>query len=336
MHSELIEGGRRLLGLVTKDQPNLPKVSVLTVVMNRRSTMQQCMDSVFAQTYPNIEYVVVDGGSTDGTLGMLQANQEHIDYFVSRPDGGIYEAINRGLSLLSGDYFVILNSDDWYAPGAIDVLVCEALRTSADVVHADAWLVGESGIVYDRLDGWLNDGLYTHRMPLRHETMLVKRSVHDRFGGYDTGYQIIADYTFVARIHLGGCTFSHVPRPLLYFRMAGISNRRRDLVESERHRFYATLYPFLESADLDLIARGFGAGERDTLLAKYAGCSELFARSLTCFTTGQSAPTRVLKSLDGTAAAPLLAIARYLRRVPFVVLGNFARARDYLRSKPRR
>jgi glycosyltransferase involved in cell wall biosynthesis len=292
------------------------------------------MDSVFSQTYPNIEYVVVDGGSTDGTLDIIQASQERIDYFVSRPDGGIYDAINRGLSLLSGDYFLILNSDDWYAPTAVEALVREAQRTDADVTHADAWLVGRAGIVYDRLDGWLNDGLYTHRMPLRHETMLVKRSVHERFGAYDTSYRIIADYEFLVRIHREGCTFSHVPRPLLYFRMAGISNRRRDLVEGERRRFYATLFPFLEAADVDLVARGLGPLEREALMARYAGNSELFVRSLACFAR-TPAPMRALKALERTPAAALLTAARWLRRMPHLLAGNIARMRQSLR-RPRR
>jgi glycosyltransferase len=333
MESELIEGGRRLLGAPAREQPGLPRVSVLTVVMNRRSTMQQCMDSVFAQTYPNIEYVVVDGGSADGTLGVIQANQDRIDYFVSRSDAGIYDAINRGLSLLSGDYFLILNSDDWYAPTAIDSLVREALRTNADVVHADAWLVARTGIVYDRLDGWLHDGLYTHRMPLRHETMLVKRSVHERFGDYDVGYRVIADYTFLVRIHRGGCTFSHVNRPLLYFRMAGISNKRRDLVAGERRRFYAALFPFLDAGDLDLVARGLDVGQRRNLMEKYAGRSELFVRSLACFAGKAPAPIRMVKALEGSLAQPLLTAARWLRRFPFLLQGNYARIRDRLQSR---
>ncbi|MGN6113740.1 MAG: glycosyltransferase family 2 protein [Luteimonas sp.] len=334
MDSELIEGGRRLLGLPQAHHPGLPRVSVLTVVMNRRGSMQQCMDSVFSQTYPNIEYVVVDGGSTDGTLGMLQANRERIDYFVSRPDEGIYDAINQGLSLLSGDYFLILNSDDWYAPHAVESLVREAMRTGADVVHADAWLVGRGGFVYDRLDGWLNDGLYTHRMPLRHETMLVKRSVHRRFGTYDTSYRIIADYEFLVRIHREGCTFAHVPSALLYFTMAGISNRRRDLVEDERRRFFATLFPFLEAADVDLVARGLEPLEREGLMARYAGNSELFVRSLACFARAP-APMRALKALERTPAAPLLTAARWLRRMPHLLAGNIARMRQGPRD-PRR
>src|SRR5688572_25442567 len=98
----LAEGGLRLRSKYRQSRPEEPLVSIITVCYNAASTLEQCMRSVFEQTYPNIEYIVIDGGSEDGTVALLESHQDSIDYFVSEPDRGLYHAMNKGLELASG------------------------------------------------------------------------------------------------------------------------------------------------------------------------------------------------------------------------------------------
>jgi glycosyltransferase involved in cell wall biosynthesis len=314
--SGIAEGGMRLSGEYKKSLPGTPLVSIITVVFNGQETIERCIQSVINQSYKNIEFVIVDGDSTDGTVSILEKFSQSLDYFISQPDEGIYDAMNKGLALLSGDFVLILNSDDWYEKTAVEELVTQAVHSNADVVHADAYKVNGSGHVYGRLNGWLHDGLYTHRMPIRHETMLVKKSIYQKFGHYDQSYRIIADYEFLIRLHLGGCSFSHIPRALLFFSMSGVSNTEKAQVMLERKRLFKALFPFLEDVDLSLMGEGLSNAQRFNLIAKYQGKSELFARSLACNITNSSTLlANWLNVLGRMPVKPVLVIVQKIRHV---------------------
>ncbi len=275
------EGGLRLAGQLRESRPGAPLVSVVTVVYNRAATLAQCIESVRAQHYDNIEYVIVDGASDDGTLEVIERFADHIDYYVSQPDAGIYDAMNTGLTLARGEYILLLNSDDWYRPDAIGTLVEAALAADAEIAHADAVTVNQDGRTTGALEGPLHAGLYTSGSLIRHETMLVRRDVYDRFGGYDTSYRIIADYLLAIQLLDADCRFEYVPERLLYFRETGISKTADALRLEERRRLFATLFPFLEEADLALLTRGrLPNAEMVRLIGKYKNRSEPFVRSL--------------------------------------------------------
>lgn len=259
-----------------------PLISVITVVRNRKRTIRQSVESVLAQSYAPLQYIVIDGASTDGTLEILNEYRPRMSILVSEPDKGIYDAMNKGLGLATGDYIIFLNSDDWYDSRAIELLAGCALASNADVVHADAYSVDGDGRVIGRINGWMHDGFYTKGMPLRHETMLVRRDVYDRFGSYDDSYRILADYELVARLHSGGCTFYHCREPVLYFRMTGISNVDDGVRIAERKIFFKSRFPFLRERDLEIMAQGASKKTRLLLLLKYLFHSELFARSMAC------------------------------------------------------
>ena len=110
-----------------------PLVSVVTIVRNGFKTLPRTLDSVFSQDFPEIEYIVVDGQSTDGTLDVVQQNQNRIALWISEPDLGISDAFNKGIALSRGEIVALLNSDDWYEPGAIRAVVAEMRRTGADI-----------------------------------------------------------------------------------------------------------------------------------------------------------------------------------------------------------
>lgn len=272
-----------------------PKVSVVTVVLNRIGSIERCIESVRGQTYQNIEYIIVDGGSTDGTLELISGYEQGVDCVISEPDTGIYHAMNKGIGLATGDYVVFLNSDDWYTEKAVSELVSAALRANADVTHADAFKVDESGKIIGTCIGSLDEGLYTKGMPLRHETMLVKRAVYQKFGGYDESFRIISDYVLVAKLFSSGCHFVHVPQPLMYFSMQGISNSAHEARFKERERFFLTQFPMLTVEDAKAMGRGASGRQRYKLLYKYGSQSKLFKKSMSCHLRGSLVHVLVLR-----------------------------------------
>lgn len=276
------EGGLRLRGHYKKSERGKPLVTVITVVYNRGDTLEQCILSVLGQTYENIEYIIVDGGSVDQTLEIIGKYESAIDYYVSEPDSGIYNAMNKGLSLATGSYILFLNADDWYRKDTVAQLVSKALASNADVTYADAYIVDPDGFLCKRLDSWLHYGLYTRGAPIRHETMLIKADVYNKFGMYDESYHIIADYDYMITLYNGNCSFSHIPEPLLYFRNNGISNVDDIKRQEDRAHLFRKLFPFLDDADLSILKK-HGRLTIDTrrgLIEKYKGKSERFVRSM--------------------------------------------------------
>ena len=130
-----VHGGRRAGGRATATNGSLPLVSIVTVVHNRARTLPRAIDSVLAQEYPELEYIVVDGCSTDGTVDVIRRYEHHIDVWISEPDRGISEAFNKGVALARGQIIGLLNSDDWYEAGAVSAAVRALEASGCDIVH---------------------------------------------------------------------------------------------------------------------------------------------------------------------------------------------------------
>jgi len=239
------EGGCRTTGIDRPQNPNATLVTVLTVCWNSARTIEQTINSVLSQTYRNIEYILVDGGSTDATVDIIRRYERKIDYFVSEPDAGLYFAMNKGLELAQGDLILILNSDDWYAPEAIESLVAAKDYSGCDFVGALAEYIDEETGKIETLRSMPFDDSSYLRMPLRHETMCIPASLYDRLGPYDTRYRILADREYAAKLFEDGATYYEVPRPLLKFRTSGISNTNTELLNSEKDTLLAAHFPFL-------------------------------------------------------------------------------------------
>ncbi len=129
-----------------------PIVSVVTVVYNNAATPQRCIDSVIAQQGVTVDYIVIDGGSTDGTLDVIRANAAHIDYAVSEPDDGIYDAMNKGIGLAQGDYIALINSDDWLEPNGLKLSIDNIRANTAEVSIGFANVWNSRGQVQPRLE----------------------------------------------------------------------------------------------------------------------------------------------------------------------------------------
>jgi len=205
------------------------KVSIITVVYNNAETISDCLQSVFNQDYPNIEYVVVDGGSNDGTMDILSRYSDCIAHLISEPDRGIYDAMNKGIAACSGEVVGILNSDDIYADERVISDVVEALDLSqsescyGDLVYVNrrntekiqrTWHAGE----YDRkqfLRGWMPP----------HPTFFVKRSCYEQYGTFNLDFKTSADYELMLRmLYKHGVSSTYLNRVLVKMRSGGQSN----------------------------------------------------------------------------------------------------------------
>ena len=190
------------------------KISVITICYNRVETIETAIRSVISQDYATVEYIVVDGGSTDGTVDVIRKYADKLHAFVSEPDNGMYNALNKAIKLASGDVIGILHSDDmFYSTDTLSKYAETFSRTHADVVYANGLYISEPLTPPDKKNG-INGGEQVKRIyrakpfkqrylnfgwiPL-HTTIFVKREVFDKQGLYNENYQIASDYEISLR-----------------------------------------------------------------------------------------------------------------------------------------
>jgi glycosyltransferase len=206
------------------------KVSIITAVFNRRDTIEDALDAVSRQDYAGIEHIVVDGASQDGTVEVLERRRSGIAVLVSERDDGIYDALNKGIGLATGDVIGFLHADDLFADVRVVSRVAAAFADpSVEAVYGDLDYV--SRIDAQRVIRRWRAGTYSPRrlawgwMP-PHPTFYVRRSVYERLGGFDTRHRIAADYDCILRfLGRGGIVPAYIPEVLVKMRLGGESNR---------------------------------------------------------------------------------------------------------------
>lgn len=205
------------------------KISIITVCYNSEKTISQTFESVLNQDYSNIEYIVVDGKSTDSTLDIIQDYKRKFEKrkisfkFISEKDSGIYDAMNKGVSLSSGAIIGIINSDDWYTENILTKIVkifnndskLEILYGKVNIVNNK----GEFGFI--KSPGKLNDILKTMVIP--HPTVFVKKQKYDKFN-FNTKNKIASDYEFLLDNYLDNTNFKEVDFTIANFRAGGESS----------------------------------------------------------------------------------------------------------------
>ena len=206
-----------------KSQPNEPLVSVITVCLNSQEHLEQAIKSVIEQSYDNIEYIIVDGGSSDGTLDIIRRYENETAYWVSEPDREIYDAINKGISHSTGEIVGIINSDDWYEPHAVQVVVEEWLKhRDAKVIYGNMMNVTETPQKTFYLESKPNIQLMKKQMGIYHPSCFITRDIYRR-EKYDLKFRLAADYALLLKLYLRGVKFHYVNRVLAYFRAGGAS-----------------------------------------------------------------------------------------------------------------
>lgn len=243
---------------------NLPRVTVVTAVFNlvsagRVELFRQCMDSVSSQSYPNIEHLIIDGASTDGTLDLLREYDGRNGVRVlSEPDTGIYDAMNKGLRAATGKYIAFLNSDDyWHDPHGVACSVEWLERVQADFsyapcryIHADGTDVGVS---------MPELGCAFSLMPFCHQTMFARVDSLREAGGFAAEqFNVAADYDMIMHLLVSGCKPVFVPLDFTSFRQGGVSfSRAGDTERESRLARRRQLLPLIQESLLEPLEKGF-------------------------------------------------------------------------------
>ena len=203
---------------------NNPLVSIITVVYNGKETLEQTIQSVIAQSYSPIEYILVDGGSTDGTLDLIKEYREHIQVWISEPDKGLYDAMNKGIRMAKGDLIGMINSDDWYESDAVELMVDAFLRNpDKHIFHADRFDIGEGLTKQVRKFNPSMFKLKYYGMTYNHPTMFVTPTEYKKHT-YNPDLRSLSDYQFVLEAVLENPEkFHYIPKPLVNYRLGGIS-----------------------------------------------------------------------------------------------------------------
>lgn len=177
-------------------------ISVITVSYNAVSTIEQTILSVINQTYSNIEYIIIDGGSTDGTIDIIRRYEDKIAYWVSEPDRGIYDAMNKGASKANGEYIAFLNSDDWYELDAVSI-IAQFADGKTDLISGIIKLYKNNIFLYAH--GASMDNIYNEM--IAHPSTFMRRDLFGELGGYDLTYSYVADYDLMLRLKKHGGHF---------------------------------------------------------------------------------------------------------------------------------
>lgn len=205
------------------------KITILSVCFNSAATIRDTIDSVLNQDYPEIEYIIVDGGSTDGTMQIVSEYQNRITQIVNEPDQGIYDAMNKGINLATGDIIGILNSDDFYSSlDVISTIVSTFRQSNSDIVFGDLIYIAPSNT--SRVLRAYNASSFRPWM-LRfgwmppHPATFIKRSIYKKFGQYSMGYKTAADYEFFVRLLLiNKIKYFHLKKIIVHMRMGGVTS----------------------------------------------------------------------------------------------------------------
>jgi glycosyltransferase len=206
------------------------KFSLITVSFNSEATIRDTIESVVRQSHPQIEYLVIDGGSKDSTVRIVEEYRDRIDVFVSEKDKGIYDAMNKGIRMASGDVIAFINSDDFYADSDVLARVNAVFEsTGVDCLYADLDYVHRQNtdrVIREWRSKPFTQGDFRLGWHPAHPTFFVKREVFEKFGGFDEEFRISADYELMLRFLEGRCIRSaYLPSVLVKMRDGGESNR---------------------------------------------------------------------------------------------------------------
>lgn len=221
------------------------RISIITVCLNSEKTIEQTIQSVVKQKDDEIEYIIVDGNSTDRTLEIIDKYKKDISVIVSEPDNGIYDAMNKGIFLASGEIIGIINSDDWYEPGVFKIVKACFQKSNVEVVYGNMNLIYENGKLETLIPSDIEKIRYEMEVP--HSTVFVRKEIYKKYGVFQLDYKIAADYELILRLYTKRVKFSYENKIFANFRLGGISNQqgeeceRETLLIAEKYLPYAPL-----------------------------------------------------------------------------------------------
>lgn len=219
------------------------KLSIITVNLNNKDGLQRTIDSVVSQTFRDFEWIVIDGGSTDGSKELIEKYSNYISYWVSEPDKGIYNAMNKGIRVAKGEYLQFLNSGDYYVDKQV-LTDFFSTSNSHDILFGNT-LISKNG--YLKRINFQNDYLTCYRLvkgTINHPSAFIKSHLFNDYGLYDESLKIVSDWKFFFEsIVIHKCSIRHLSNDVVIFDCSGISSTNSTLLKQERTLVLKQLLP---------------------------------------------------------------------------------------------
>jgi len=205
------------------------KISIVTVCFNAAATISDTLESVGSQDYPDIEHILIDGASTDNTMRIVEENGKHLVKVISEPDKGLYDAMNKGWRMATGEYVGFLHSDDFFAnETCVRKIVDHALSNKSDVILGDIQIIDPIETDNTRRQYSAKDfhvGLIEQGYAPPHPGQYIRRSLFEKYGGFDLQYPLASDFDLIARfLYVNNASFSHLAVPIVKMRHGGLSS----------------------------------------------------------------------------------------------------------------
>ena len=205
------------------------KISIITACYNSAETIRDTIESVLAQDYTEIEYIIIDGASKDDTLKIVNEYQGRLTKVISEKDGGIYFALNKGIALATGEVIAFLHADDVYAsPTVISDIMKKFAESGSDAVYGDLQYVERGNtdkVVRNWISGKYRDGIFLEGWMPPHPAFFLKRACYMKYGGFNTTFRTAADYELMLRmLHKHKISVGYVPKVIVNMRVGGVSN----------------------------------------------------------------------------------------------------------------
>ena len=227
------------------------KISIITITYNSAKTLPRALESVQSQNYDDIEHIIVDGASTDGTVELIKAyanaqftmhNSQCTIKWISEPDGGIYDALNKGIRMATGDVIGFLHSDDaFYSPDSVAQIAAAFADGKVDVVYGDLQYCHGDKVTRRWVSNAFNPRALKYGWMPPHPTLYVRRKVYQEVGEYDAWFRISADYDMILRIFTAGYNSRYIPEVLVKMETGGASNRNTKARLSKTQEDYIVL-----------------------------------------------------------------------------------------------
>lgn len=199
------------------------KISIITITYNSEATLEETIKSVISQDYPELEYIIVDGLSKDGTMDIVNRYRDKISVVISEKDDGISDAFNKGIKVATGDLIGIINSDDLLMPGTLKKL-SEQMQEDTEVAYGKAYRLYEDGSTREYLPRDLK--IFTYKMPLVHPATFVRREAYEKYGVFNVDYRYCMDRAVLYNMYQNGAKFQYIDEFMAYYRMGGTSDNQ--------------------------------------------------------------------------------------------------------------
>ena len=196
-------------------------VSVITVCYNAEKNLEETILSILNQTYSNIEYIIIDGGSSDGTVDIIKKYADRLAYWVSEPDKGIYDAMNKGIFQAKGEWIYFIGASDLLLKHSFQTIFSE--KIGAEVIYGDITMVYPKG--QKQIKKALSSSCLLYRMLTSHQAILMHTKVIKEHKGFNLDYKILADFDLMQRSYLSGVTFQYIPVSVAEFKFDGVSSK---------------------------------------------------------------------------------------------------------------